>query len=293
LPVDAYIGGAEHAVLHLLYSRFVTMALHDWDYLPFEEPFPFLFSHGLIVKDGAKMSKSRGNVVIPDDYINKFGSDTLRMYLMFLGPYDLGGDFQDTGIAGMYRFLTRVWKLYQDNSKLQLKNSKLGKNSDRELERSLHRTIQKVTQDIGKFKFNTAIAFLMEFVNEWEDGGRLTREDCGSFLKLLAPFSPHISEELWQEIQQKEEAKAGFSSIHAAEWPGFDEQLTQLKEVEIVVQVNGKLRGKFSVSAKDAENKEKLIALAREVKGVLPYVTAKKPKAIIWVKGKLVNFVLS
>ena len=293
LPVDAYIGGAEHAVLHLLYSRFVTMALHDWDYLPFEEPFPFLFSHGLIIKDGAKMSKSRGNVVIPDDYINKFGSDTLRLYLMFLGPYDLGGDFQDTGIAGMYRFLTRVWKLYQDNSKLQLKNSKLGKNSNRDLERSLHRTIQKVTEDIGKFKFNTAIAFLMEFVNEWEDGGSLSREDCGSFLKLLAPFSPHISEELWQVIQQKEEAKASFSSIHVAEWPSFDEQLTQFKEVEIVVQVNGKLRGKFSVSAKDSENKEKLIALAREVKGVLPYVTAENPKAIIWVKGKLVNFVLS
>jgi leucyl-tRNA synthetase len=189
LPVDAYIGGAEHAVLHLLYSRFVWMALSDWGFIPKElgdEPFPFLFSHGLIIKDGAKMSKSRGNVVNPDEYISRFGADALRMYLMFLGPYDQGGDFRDTGMAGMYRFLERVFK------KFQISDFKI-KNSDNEIKRVLNKTIKKVTGDIAKFKYNTAIAALMEFMNAWEGKGREQRienreqEKLGKILSKETP----------------------------------------------------------------------------------------------------------
>ncbi|MCH7951927.1 leucine--tRNA ligase [Patescibacteria group bacterium] len=303
LPVNAYIGGAEHAVLHLLYSRFVTMALHDWEYLDFEEPFPFLFSHGLIIKDGVKMSKSRGNIVIPDDYIKKFGSDALRTYLMFLGPYDRGGDFRDTGIAGMYRFLMRVWRLYQASSDQRLdKKSKVGEKTDKRLVGPLHRTIKKVTNDLSKFRFNTAIAAMMEFLNVWEERERLSAKDAMIFLRLLAPFSPHMTEELWQKIQRKASPKSyatgqvsvkrhGYRSIHLEPWPEFDESLAAFEKVEIVVQVNGKLRGRIAIAAHEATKKAKVLALAQKQPGVVRFLADVKVRKTIWVAGKLVNFV--
>jgi leucyl-tRNA synthetase len=334
LPVDAYIGGAEHAVLHLLYSRFVTMALHDWGYLDFEEPFPFLYSHGMLIKDGAKMSKSRGNIVVPDDYIRKFGSDAFRTYLMFLGPYDRGGDFKDTGIAGMNRFLKRVWRLFQGSQKslragpeAKVKSQK----SDR-LVRPFNRTIKKVTEDIEKLRYNTAIAALMEFVNEWEGilrqsgsshGSRsaqddktglkslpvLSRDDAIKFLKLLAPFAPHMTEELFQILRKSKvhaKGRAGkspsgpgqrqnskFSSIHAEPWPGYDEKLVKFKEVEIPVQVNGKLRGTVVVSFDKAGDKEVVVKEAKKNERVLRYIKGKKIGKTIWVPGRLVSFVTS
>jgi leucyl-tRNA synthetase len=312
LPVDAYVGGAEHAVLHLLYSRFVTMALHDWGYLEFEEPFPFLFSHGLIIKDGAKMSKSRGNTVIPDEYISKYGSDTLRTYLMFLGRYDLGGDFRDSGIAGMKRFLNRIWRLYQENLKLKTKDS------DKKLLRLLHRTIKKVTEDIEKFKYNTAIAAMMEFVNEWEGVLRLSgslqrstsaqddkaglvnvpalsNEDKIKFLKLLAPFAPHMSEEIYQSLlnsKLKTKDREVFESIHTELWPGWDEKLVKLDEVEIPIQINGKLRGTVVVSFDKAKEKDGVIKLAKKQERVAKYLKGKKIRKTVWVPGRLLNFVV-
>lgn len=308
LPVDAYIGGAEHAVLHLLYSRFITMALHDWGYLQFEEPFPFLYSHGLIIRDGAKMSKSRGNVIIPDDYIKKFGSDTLRTCLMFLGPYDRGGDFRDTGIAGIYRFLNRVWRLFQVSQestpkggqakvpltklragKSQKSSRKMGEETDEVLIGSLHRTIKKVTRDLERFRFNTAIAAMMEFVNAWEQGGQLSSKDAGIFLKLIGPFAPHVAEELYQNLQIS--PKKGFESIHIQPWPSYDESLVQEEEAEIIVQVNGKLRGIVIVPSDVATDKAKVTKLAREQPAVAKYLKGVKVRKTVWVEGKLVNFV--
>lgn len=281
LPVDAYIAGAEHAVLHLLYSRFVTMALHDWGYLEFEEPFPFLYSHGLIIKDGAKMSKSKGNVVIPDDYIIKYGSDTLRMYLMFLGPYDQGGDFRDSGIAGMSRFLNRVWSMYQSD--------KVGSRTSIQLVGPLQRTIKKFTEDLGKFRYNTAIAAIMEFMNEWQDGGKLSKEDAGVFVKLLAPLAVHMAEELWQGLEKA--GKGGFKSIHVQPWPKYDDKLAQLDEIEIPIQVNGKLRGRVVVAREEASDKNTVVAKAKKHPVVSKYLKKTKEKKTIWLKAKLINFV--
>lgn len=266
LPVDAYIGGAEHAVLHLMYSRFVWMALQDWGYLPASlgpEPFPFLYGHGLIIKDGAKMSKSRGNIVNPDEYIEKYGADALRMYLMFIGPYDQGGDFKDAGIKGMKRFLDRVEKIVSD---------KVGPCQ----ERLRHRTIKKVTEAMKKFKFNVAIAYLMTYVNGLERNGT-GEEEVKTLVLLLAPFAPYISEELWSKI-------GGEFSVHQQAWPSFKEGLTKEEQVTVVVQVNGKLRGRLVLSQSAAKNKDKVLSLAK------PYVKDKKIIKEIFVPGKLVSF---
>jgi len=283
LPVNAYIGGAEHAVLHLLYSRFVTMALKDWGHLDFEEPFPFLFGHGLIIKDGAKMSKSRGNVVNPDEYIKKFGADTLRTYLMFLGPYDQGGDFRDSGIAGMYRWIQKIWRLFCDEKKY-------GTETSVQLKRKLHKTIQKCSQDMQKFRFNTSIAFLMECANIWaEEGAVFSKDDALAYLKLLSPFAPFMSEEVYQTLFVKSGDRP---SIHVTDWPAFDLSLVTDAEREIPVQINGKLRGSFMVSNDQANDKEFLLAKALETVSVQKYLDGKPPKKTIVIPGKLVNLVV-
>ncbi len=289
-PVDVYIGGAEHAVLHLLYSRFVTMAMHDWGLLEFEEPFPFLYSHGLIIKEGAKMSKSRGNIVVPDDYIKKYGADTLRMYLMFIGPYDRGGDFRDSGIHGMSRFLRRVWRLYQESK------GKIGRRSDKNLEEQLHRTTKKIGEDLDKLKYNTAIAAMMEFVNSWELGEAISYDDAGLFLKIMAPFAPHMSEELWQALKRAElssQKSVRFRSIHVESWPTHNRSLLREHNVEIVIQVNGKLRDRVVVSSAKARKRTTIIGLAKQLPGVKRYLEKKPIKNIVWVPGKLVNFVVN
>ena len=195
LPITSYIGGAEHSVLHLLYSRFITMALKDMGYVDFEEPFSRFYAHGLIIKDGAKMSKSKGNIINPDDYIRKYGADALRTYLLFLGPFNQGGDFRDSGIDGMSRFLKRVWSLL---NKWQMINDKCQMNEERL--RFMHQTIKGVTDDMENLRFNTAIAKLMTWYNFLAKQTLISKEEKEVYLKMLAPFAPHMTEELWQQF---------------------------------------------------------------------------------------------
>lgn len=283
LPVNTYIGGAEHAVLHLLYSRFVTMALKDWGHLSFEEPFPFLFGHGLIIKDGAKMSKSKGNVVNPDEYIEKFGADTLRTYLMFLGAYDQGGDFRDEGIAGMYRFLQKVWNIFHDNKKVGTVSTDL-------VLKKLHKTIKKCTEDMTNFKFNTSIASLMECMNVWTaEGEMLKKEDALHFLKLLAPFAPFMTEEMYQEIFSD---AAKFSSIHTKPWPSFDHLLIKETNESVVVQINGKMRVVLELPSDIAGIQDKVYEKALEVTKISSELSGRTPKKIIFIAGKILNLVV-
>jgi leucyl-tRNA synthetase len=282
-PVNAYIGGAEHAVLHLLYSRFVTMALKDWGHLDFEEPFPFLFGHGLIIKDGSKMSKSKGNVVNPDEYIEKFGADTLRTYLMFLGPYDQGGDFRDTGIAGMYRWLQKVWRLYTEKG--------FAKTTSALLAAKVQKTIKKCTRDMADFKFNTSISAMMECTNLWQEQEQeMAKEDALSLLKLLAPFAPYMTEELYQKYFAAQHAE--YRSLHKEQWPTYNEKLTLEDQIEIAIQVNGKFKGTSAVSRDQAMDKKHLEKVALEYPRVAELVGKGNPKTIIVIPGKVVNIVL-
>jgi len=280
LPVDSYIGGAEHSVLHLMYARFLTMALHDAKLLDFDEPFPRFRAHGLITKDGAKMSKSKGNVVNPDEYVRAYGADAVRMYLAFMAPFEQDGDFRDTGIRGATRFLERVWRFCQ---------SPRGKMGNNNVRRAVHKTIKKVTEDIEHLQYNTAISALMILLNEFEAAPRAARtDDIKVFLKLLAPFAPHMSEELWQEMAGVKKGKA-LDSIHREAWPKFDPALIQEHTFELVVQVNGKVRGRvmLPVGASEAE----AAAVARGLDAVKPHLTS-TPRKIIFVPDRLLNLVL-
>lgn len=276
LPVEMYIGGQEHALLHLMYARFLTMAFKDLGLIDFEEPFKRFYAHGLIVKDGAKMSKSRGNVVIPDKYIRKFGADALRTYLMFFGPFNQGGDFRDEGIAGMYRFFSRVWRIAQ----------KFGKERTLEEEKTIHKTIKKVTKDIENLHYNTAIAVIMEFINFLYKEKSVSRQAIETLALLLAPFAPHISEEIWCEVLKNK------FSVHQQDWPKYDSKLVREKETTIIIQVNGKLRGQVKAISDQADKQAKIEELAKKEKNVAKYLEKKKIKKVIFVPGKLVNFVI-
>jgi leucyl-tRNA synthetase len=294
LPVTSYIGGNEHAVLHLMYARFITMALHDLGHLEFEEPFTRFRAHGTIVKDGAKMSKSRGNVVVPDEYIARWGADTFRMYLMFLGPYQEGGDFRDEGISGIRRFLDRVWGLVEDATAG-------GGGVSTEARRKLHQTIRKVGNDIEELRYNTAIAAMMEYVNLLRREGQDTEESrSGSegqrrgqgaprelvepLVILLAPFAPHFAEECWARLGHTD------PTVFAARWPAFDPTLARESEVELVVQVNGKVRGRLQVPAGLPE--ADAVAQARTDETVRKFLAGKKIRKAIYVKDRLVNLVI-
>jgi len=308
LPVNVYIGGAEHAVLHLLYARFVWMCFKDWGYLPqpkadgplaqsWDEPFPFLFSHGLIIKDGVKMSKSRGNVVNPDEYISRFGADALRMYLMFLGSYDQGGDFRDTGMAGMYRFLERVWKKFQ-SSEFRVQSS------EKEIKRVLNKTIKKVTEDLAKFKYNTAIAALMGFMNEYEEKEReqetenreqrtenreqISKEDAAKLIKLFAPFTPYLAEEVWHNLYPDSR-----DSIHLSPWPEYDHKMLEGEQIEIPVQVNGKTRAVIEVDPAVAKSQPEVIKVIMDNQQVSKYLENKKIAKIIFVANKIINLIVN
>lgn len=280
LPVDMYIGGNEHACLHLLYTRFVTMALYDLGYLHFQEPFKRFFAHGLIIKDGAKMSKSRGNIINPDGYIDKHGADALRMYLLFLGPFDQGGDFRDTGIRGMDRFLTRLYQLARDSAKSKAEMSPI-------LCKKLHQTIRKMSNDFSKLRFNTAIAALMELANTWQqEKETANKELIGIVARLIAPIAPHLAEEFWSFA-------GGEFSVLDAGWPKFDSELAKEEEAMVVVQVNGKLREKLLMSPQEAEDEGKIVKLAKASARVQKYLQDKKIKKTIFVSGKLLNLVVS
>src|SRR5262249_11096481 len=234
LPVTSYIGGNEHAVLHLLYSRFVTMVLKDAGYLDFEEPYKKFRAHGMIIRDGAKMSKSRGNVVNPDEYIEKWGADTFRTYLMFLGPYEEGGDFRDQSIAGVRRFLDRLW-----SSASQATSTGA---PDPQVMRKLHQTIKKVGEDVPRLSYNTAIAAMMEYINVVRRGERTAHADeVEPLVQLVAPFAPHVAEELWEKFGHS-------GGVFDAGWPAYDEAMAAEELITLAVQVNGKTRGTVQVA---------------------------------------------
>ncbi len=274
LPVSSYIGGNEHAVLHLLYARFICLVLSDLGHLHFDSPYPRFRAHGLIVKDGAKMSKSRGNVVVPDTYIQQWGADTFRMYLMFLGPFQEGGDFRDEGIVGIRRFLDKVWGLAHE-----IKDTK-GAPS---VEQKLHRTIRKVTADTEALQYNTAIAAMMEYVNELREQGAGSRELITPLVIMLAPYAPHIAEELWEVLGDK-------GSVFQARWPTYDERLASAGDVEIAVQVNGKLRSRLTVPRGMAEKDVLARVLADEA--VKKFVDGQQVKKVVYVQDRLVNLVV-
>jgi len=279
LPVDMYIGGQEHAVLHLLYARFITMVLKDLGYVSFQEPFKKFRAHGLLTKGGAKMSKSKGNVVNPDDYYKKFGADTLRMYLMFLGPFQEGGDWQDRGIVGIKRFLEKIWAI---NLRISDKNKKpASKNSD--LEKLLHQTIKKVTEDLEGLSYNTAISALMILVNKISKEPELLKiENWKLVIKLLAPFAPYVTEELWNQTNK--------GSVHSQPWPKYNPKLIKEDKITLVIQVNGKVRDKAEAEFDISEQKAKEMALNREK--VKKWIEDRKIKKIIFVPGKLINIVV-
>ena len=291
LPVHSYIGGAEHSVLHLLYARFVTMVLYDLKLVDFEEPFSRFFAHGLIIKDGAKMSKSKGNVVVPDEYIVKYGADTLRLYLMFLGPFSDGGDFRDSGIEGMHRFVKRLWKLLHQDFTVKSENEVL--TPDRVF--IMHKTIKKVSEDIKSFSYNTAIASMMEWMNFLNDEinlnkSKLTKNEATIFLQLLAPFAPHLTEELWQTVIM---GNGEFKSIHISTWPGYDPTKLIEEELPIAVQVNGKTRTIITIHKDDSSNQEKVKSLALAHEKILGWIGSESSiKKIIYVPGKIINFVV-
>ena len=297
LPVNMYIGGAEHSVLHLLYSRFLVMAFKDWGLTHFEEPFTKFRAHGLLIKDGAKMSKSKGNVVNPDEYIRAYGADALRMYLMFLGPFEQGGDFRDDGIRGITRFLERVYKLisnFQFPISKQIQNHKFKTLNSHE--RTIHKTIKKVTEDIENLQYNTAISALMMLLHKFEeDPSAVIKEHVSIFLRILAPFAPHITEELFQQFfggykLQTTNYKLKFSSIHYEPWPEYDPKLIQENTFELVVQINGKMRDKFEAPIDISEAEATRLTLARE--RVTNILGSSQPRKIIFIPKRLINIVI-
>jgi leucyl-tRNA synthetase len=275
LPVDSYIGGNEHAVLHLLYARFLTMVLHDMGYLEFEEPFKRFRAHGHIIREGAKMSKTHGNVVVPDAYFAQWGADTFRTYLMFLGPFEEGGDFRDAGISGVRRFLDRLWS--------SVSAASTEGSPDPAVMRKLHQTIRKVTEDIPALGYNTAIAAMMEYINTLRKGERTPhRAEVEPLVQLVAPFAPHLAEEAWEKLGHER-------SVMDSGWPAYDADLARDEMVQLAVQVNGKLRGTIQVSPDVTQDVALRSALADA--NIARHVTGDVRK-VIFVPGRLLNLVV-
>ncbi len=278
LPVTTYIGGNEHAVLHLLYSRFVSMVLHDLGHIHFDEPFAKFRAHGLIVKDGSKMSKSRGNVVVPDEYIAKWGADTFRMYLMSLGPFQEGGDFRDAGISGPRRFLDKVWALVGDATRdagsSEIPHAVLAK---------WHKTKRKVTEDLEELKYNTAIAAVTELLNLLREQRCHDRRIVQDMVLMIAPFAPHFAEECWERFGH-------MASIFDTRWPEWDERFTVEETIEVVVQVNGKTRSKVSVH-RDADESTVVEAAIRD-QVVKRFLDGREIRKKILVPNRLLNLVV-
>ncbi len=308
LPVDQYIGGVEHAILHLMYSRFVTKVLHDEGLIGFEEPFAALFTQGMICKDGAKMSKSKGNTVSPDELIARYGADTVRLYTLFVGPPEKDAEWNDRAVDGTYRFLGRVWRLVTDHLDQLPRAAVLGtagtgtdeeSPSVRDLRRTTHRTIQRVTQDVDRLHLNTAVSALMEQTNTAtlfaasclaagtlapdRPEGRALKETLEALMLLLAPFAPHIAEELWQRLDHP-------TSIFRHSWPAHDPTLAAAETITLVVQVNGKVRSRLEAPAGISEDEARELALKDP--RVQAHLAGKSLRKAIVVPDKLVNLVV-
>ncbi|MFB5282415.1 leucine--tRNA ligase [Peribacillus sp. Hz7] len=282
LPVDIYIGGAEHAVLHLLYARFWHKFLYDLGVVPTKEPFQNLFNQGMILgENNEKMSKSKGNVVNPDDIVESHGADTLRLYEMFMGPLDASIAWSTNGLDGARRFLDRIWRLLVDDNN-QLTDKIVEGDSTGKLEKVYHQTVKKVTENYEDLKFNTAISQLMVFINDCYKAEALPKEYIEGFVKLLSPVAPHIAEELWAQLGHTE-------SITYETWPAYDEAKLIDNEVEIVVQINGKVKAKLMVPTDTT--KEKLEEIAMGDNAVKEQIDGKTVRKVIAVPGKLVNIV--
>ncbi|MBV9019138.1 MAG: leucine--tRNA ligase [Ktedonobacteraceae bacterium] len=290
LPVDQYVGGVEHAILHLLYSRFFTKALRDMGYLDFAEPFTRLYHQGMVLgSDGQKMSKSRGNVEAPDVYLDKYGADTVRCYMMFIGPFDAGGSFKAENLEGVWRFLNRFWNLVTD-SWVEGHASKAETRESGAIERLRNKTIKRVTEDLSEFRFNTALAALMECNNalikqQNEEVARTVtyRQALETMMQLLAPMAPHITEELWH-------LTGHIGTIHNTDWPVYDEALTHDETFTLVIQVNGKVRERIEVPATISENEARTIALANE--RIASFIGEATVRKVIYIPGRLVNIVV-
>jgi leucyl-tRNA synthetase len=278
LPVDEYIGGVEHAVMHLLYARYFIKVLNDLGLVGFREPFARLFNHGWVDMGGAKMSKSKGNVVSPDDFVREFGADALRLYILFIGPADARVDWQETGLEGMARFLRRLWRVVSEVAELP------DAPAEGALAHKAHETIAKVSDDLGRrYAYNTALAAIMELVNEiardpGAPGARLAAETAVS---LVQPSAPHIAEELWERL--------GHARLWETPWPVPDPDLLQRETFELVVQVNGKVRDRMQVPADLPE--DELIARAKDSPKVRAHLDGGTIRQTIVVPRKLVNLV--
>ncbi|MEA3293073.1 MAG: leucine--tRNA ligase [Patescibacteria group bacterium] len=290
LPVNMYIGGAEHTVLHLLYSRFFTKALNDLKYINFKEPFLGLYHQGTILGlDGQKMSKSKGNVVSPDLFVQKYGADAVRMYLCFIGPYDRGGPWNPSGILGICRFLDKVYTLVET---VKTKSQEETENSQdaKEINKLLNKTIQKVGDDIENFQFNTAISCLMILVNELSKNVRNKYSDIQTLLLLLAPFAPHLTEELWQKMgfSNLKDFKSA-NSIHNQLWPKYNPKLFKQSKIQLIVQINGKVRDRIEVKSSISKQDAEKLVLSRDIAN--KWIKNREVKKIIFIPKKLINIV--
>ncbi|MBT7515820.1 MAG: class I tRNA ligase family protein [Candidatus Marinimicrobia bacterium] len=278
MPVDLYVGGVEHAVLHLLYSRFWHHVLHDLGLVSTREPFQKLFNQGMIQgEDGQKMSKSRGNVVNPDDVVGEFGADSFRLYEMFMGPLEKSKPWSTTGLQGCYRFVQKVWKLFtEDSSRIQENCA-----SDETI-KILHQSIKKVTEDLSDLRFNTSVSQLMIFVNHLTKLEKLDKSVLHQFLLILNPFAPHLSEELNQML--------GYKIITNSDWPIYDKTKILEDKIEIAIQFNGKTRGKIHIA-----NEESQIGIELSIKNdpkLSKYLYEKTIIKVIYIKNRIINFVL-
>lgn len=275
LPVDFYSGGNEHAVLHLMYARFITMVLHDLGLIDFEEPFKKFRARGMIILGGAKMSKSRGNVINPNEYFDRVGADTLKTALLFMVPFEQGGEFNDRGVGGIYRYFGRVIDL--------VRRSLEREESAQEL-RLKHQTIKRVTEDIEAMTFNTAVATLMEYTNSLGRSPEPPKEGVKTLVSLLGPFAPHLAEELWEQLGQS-------FSVHKAPWPEYESKYLKEDHELIVIQIDGRFRDKLSVPT--GSDEATVTRLALDSPKVRSYTKGSRPQKVVFVPGRLINFVLS
>jgi leucyl-tRNA synthetase len=298
MPVDQYTGGIEHAILHLLYARFYTKVLRDLGHFKLDEPFLNLFTQGMVVKDGAKMSKSKGNVVSPDDFIQAYGADTGRVFELFMAPPEKDLEWSDQGVEGAFRFLNRVWRFFQANRPaFAAARPRPGDLSGpgRAFRRTVHETIRRVTADIDAFHFNTAISALHELVNAThayatesldraasEERAGLLAEAIDTLVRLLAPFAPHLAEELWEQLGRRD-------SVFRASWPVAETAALEREAVQVVVQVDGRVRTRLVVPPEIAEDRLRNEALADEK--VRPWLRAREVARVVVVPGRLVNIV--